>query len=323
MIENYRPFRLININSGYFVHSDDEGRGNIRMLNSPNSKCQLFYAEPQDGSGYTLRNLNSGYYVHCDDEGRSNVRQLFSSNDKCQVFYFNNEGRFISRNSGYYIHADDEGRANLRMLRDLNNKCQVFRIEYDSEYPSLDDVTIKSFIKNTQELDDYLINQDTDNRYCGIKDKNWTYLDDGNIRMKPIFSYLKYINKTIIPEKFEQEHTFEKIKGTVKTWNVSVKITQSISANIGVVESNTSIELGFSYTSQISEQTREEWKQKVTGPVTYWTFQPVIVFALQAIKGSSENPAGTKLIHLTKDSPFLVTKYKKGVDPREADIIVT
>lgn len=148
-VKEYIPFRIINKNSGYYVHSDDEGKKNIRMYNEINDKCQLFYFE-KISNNLKIRNLNSGYFIHCDDDGKGNVRQYYESNSVCQLFELKND-KFININSKYYIHADNDGRANLRMYNFQNNICQDFNLIYHN-YDSFE-TSINKFVNNTQELD--------------------------------------------------------------------------------------------------------------------------------------------------------------------------
>jgi hypothetical protein len=317
-IEEYIAFRLINKNSGYYVHSDDEGKGSIRLYNEINDKCQLFYFE-KINNGIRIRNLNSGYFIHCDDNGKGNLRQYYELNNICQLFELQND-KFINKNSKYYIHGDNDGKGNLRMYNISNDICQRFNLIYHN-FDKID-TSIKKYINNTQELDNYLVDLDNPNRYCGINNKNWTDISNNKNRMKPIFAYLKYVEKKLVPGGMEQTYEFKKIKGTVKTWSISVNITQSVEASIGFAQSNTSISLGFDYSKQISEQTEETWTQKVTGPVTYYVYQPVIVFALDQPNGYNSNSFGTKLFHLTRNNPFTSTTNIQGVESNEADYII-
>lgn len=318
-VKEYIPFRIINKNSGYYVHSDDEGKKNIRMYNEINDKCQLFYFE-KISNNLKIRNLNSGYFIHCDDDGKGNVRQYYESNSVCQLFELKND-KFININSKYYIHADNDGRANLRMYNFQNNICQDFNLIYHN-YDSFE-TSINKFVNNTQELDNYLVDLYNPNRYCGINNKNWTEISNNKNRMKPIFAYLKYIEKKLIPEGTIEKYIFKKIKGTVKTWSISVNITQSVEASIGFVQSNTSISLGFDYSNQISETVEQTWEKTVTGPVTYYVYQPVVVYALDQPVGYDNNPFGTKLLHVTRDNPFTSTVNMLAVEPNEAEYIIS
>lgn len=317
-VEEYIPFRLINKNSKYYIHSDDNGKGNIRLYNEINDKCQLYYFE-KINNNLIIRNLNSGYFIHCDNNGKGNVRQYYAFNKICQTFEFKNN-KIINDNSKYYMHADDNGKSNLRMYNYSNDICQSFDLIYQDNFNKTN-VIINKFVNNTQELDSYLTNLNNPNIFCGINNKNWVGISNGN-QMKPIFAYLKYIQTHSVPNGMQQSYTFKKIKGSVKSWKVSVMVTQSIGANIGNVQSYTSISLGFEYNKELSEQTEESWTQTVTGPITYYVFQPVIVYALNQNKGSDDNPFGTRLLHLTKDNAFITKKQIKGLEPNEADYII-
>lgn len=318
-IKEYIPFRIINKNSGYYVHANDEGKSGLRMFNVINDKCQLFYFEKVNDN-FRIRNLNTGYFVHGDNDGTQFLRQFYALNNICQLFESQND-KFINKNSKEYMHADNDGRGNIRFHNVPNDTCQRFNLIYHN-YDNFN-TSINKFINNTQELDNHLIDLYKPNRYCGINDKNWTDINNNNNRMKPIFAYLKYIEKKVIPEGTEREHEFKKIKGTVKTWTISVNITHSVGVNIGYAQSNTSISLGFDYSQQISETIEESWKDKVTGPATYYVYQPVIVFALDQPNGYNDNPFGTKLFHLTRNNPFTTTVNIQGVEPLEAEFIIS
>jgi hypothetical protein len=317
-LKEYIPFRLISKNSGYYVHSDDEGKGNIRLYNEINDKCQLFYFEKINNS-FKIKNLNSGYFIHCDDDGKGNVRQYYVNNNICQLFKLQND-KIINDNSNYYMHADDEGKGNLRMYNKSHDICQKFNLIYHN-YDQIN-TSINKFIINTQELDNYLVDLENPNTYCGINNKNWLDINNERYKMKPIFAYLKYIEKKLVPSGMEQTYTFKKIKGSVKTWSISINITQSIEASIGPVQSNTSISLGFDYSKQISEQTEETWEQKVKGPVTFYVYQPVIVFALDQPNCYSDKPFGTKLFHLTRNNPFTINTNVQCLESSEVDYII-
>lgn len=317
-LKEYIPFRIINKHSGEYVHADDEGKGKLRLHNVFNDKCQLFYFEKVNNN-FRIRNLNSGYFIHGDNDGRGILRQFYVKNDVCQLFELQND-KFINKHSKEYMHADNDGRGDLRLHNISNDVCQRFYLEYHNH--DIFESSINKFINNTQELDNYLVDMYNPNRYCGIKDKNWTDINNNQNKIKPIFAYLNYIETYSIPEGTQEEYTFEKIKGTVKTWSISVNITHSVGANIGFAQSNTSISLGFDYSSQISETIRQSWVKTVTGPVTYYVYQPVIVFALDQPNGYNDNPFGTKLFHVTRDKPFTTTTNIQGVEPNEAEYVI-
>jgi hypothetical protein len=316
--KEYIPFRIINKHSKEYVHADNDGRGDLRLHNVINDNCQLFYLE-NVSNNFRIRNLNSGYFVHGDKEGTQFLRQFYVKNDVCQLFELQND-KFINKHSKEYMHADKDGRGDLRFHNVSNDICQRFYLEYHN-YNDFN-TSINKFVNNTQELDNHLIDLYKPNRICGINNKNWIDISNNNNRMKPIFAYLKYIEKKVIPEGTEREHEFKKIKGTVKTWSISVNITTSIGASFKFVEASTSISLGYDYSQQISESIEETWRDKVTGPATYYVYQPVIVFALDQPNGYNYNPFGTNLIHLAGNNPFTTTVDMKAVVPEEAEYII-
>ena len=80
-------YRIVNDHTRYYVHADDDGKGNLRLLNTPNSKCQVFELE-QEGDTFRLKNKHSGFYIHADHDGTGNLRMYNEINNVCQLVSF-------------------------------------------------------------------------------------------------------------------------------------------------------------------------------------------------------------------------------------------
>jgi len=99
--------------------------------------------------------------------------------------------------------------------------------------------------------------------------------------IRPVYCFMQYIGKNYVPGGVSQSHTFTKRRGFTQSITVSASLSQEVSAGVeGIASSKTTVTLGFSSTTAFSEETEESWTQTVTGPASFWTYQPVVLYVL-------------------------------------------
>ena len=144
------------------------------------------------------------------------------------------------------------------------------------------------------EIDNYLnaltphqacwINGDTVNGDIYIGDQNWgTYT-------RPIFAYLDYTGRKVVPENYEIEYTFTQKRGFSYSFTQEVKVSYSVGANIEIVNLSSNIEVGFSATQTWSQETEQSWKTTMKGPATFYCYQIHVVYAHCATTAANKFP---------------------------------
>ena len=136
-------FRMKNRHTGFFMHSDHEGWGNLRFHGVKCNPCQVFKAESVNlngKDGFRFINLNSGYFIHADNQGanKANITLQPHKNDYCQVFKIipvsdgSNTFRLQNISSGTHIHGDNNGTGNIRCIQGNSyDMCQIFYFDTD------------------------------------------------------------------------------------------------------------------------------------------------------------------------------------------------
>lgn len=267
--------------------------------------CDGRYITSNDGEknwGLTLQNWVRHWEIH----------KIIKNGDQVNIYVPNHRKYWCAIGTGDY--------GDIRDRSDEALKWELFTITILTNTAELNiPTTIDTFCSNDQQIEENLVSLNP-KLYCGISDKNPTLID-GGIKMKPVFAYLKFIEKRIIPEGVEQTHTFTKEKGIVKSWEVSVEIKEKISAKFFTLESETEISFGYNYGHELSEVTTETWEEKATGPAEFVVYQPVVIFAVH-----QESPTGTKLMHIAKNSPFTLNEKDhklEAITPTQAEWIVS
>lgn len=106
-----------------------------------------------------------------------------------------------------------------------------------------------------------------------IGDQNWgTYT-------RPIFAYLRYVDRYPVPSGSTVQHTFTKTRGFTYSFTESINMKYSVSANIDIVNASSEIDVGFSASQAWSEGTSETWSASLKGPATFYAYQIVLVYA--------------------------------------------
>lgn len=99
--------------------------------------------------------------------------------------------------------------------------------------------------------------------------------------IKPIAAFLAYVDKKSVPKGVTSSYTITKKVGFQQEFGRTVEIEVSVSKGILGCDASLSVTTGFQYKSTITNETTESWTDTVTGPATYWVYQPVIVYATQ------------------------------------------
>ncbi|MFY1825592.1 hypothetical protein ACN47A_06755 [Myxococcus fulvus] len=170
-------------------------------------------------------------------------------------------------------------------------------------------------VHNDYELDNALIGQTVTNNGCIVK-SDWIsttvnpdtlHLISGSMggqrstkepsdpaikaqvaaSMKPIAAYLAYIKKDSVPSGVQEGYTLRKKKGFSRQFTTSTEVKSSVTAGFMACEATLEVTTSFSYSETIEEEVEETWTKTLTGPQDYWTFQPVVIYAIRIPKWRS------------------------------------
>lgn len=303
---------------GNYVQAYLEDDEYIKLTNN-NPKSWETFRIIDVGNGEIGFKCVNGKYISAK-WGNDNYGLVLSNNikswEKFKIISDGNQWNIYSPHHNRYICAYDNGheiRANAKIARNWE-KFDIKIVTKTDEFANLN-TSISKLCNTTQQIDHELVSQNP-NIHCGISDKKWIYIG-GGYKIKPIFAYLRYIQTKTIPEKVETTYEFTKEKGIERSWGISLEISQKISAKFEICESETEIKLGFNYSEKITEKTTEIWTEKVTGPATFYIYQPCVVYSV-----FNEKPYETKLIHLFRNSPFTTTKYLELITSNQAEWII-
>lgn len=85
-------FRIKNVDSGYYMYVDDNGKGYLEMREKTNVQYELFKKVNNKNNTYTfVNNINYGnninYYMHVEKDGKGVIRMINNIFDTCQEFF--------------------------------------------------------------------------------------------------------------------------------------------------------------------------------------------------------------------------------------------
>lgn len=100
-----------------------------------------------------------------------------------------------------------------------------------------------------------------------------------DLKVKPIFTYLKYLRSIHLPEGLSTTTSVSKTIGQSDTVSIDATVSESIKAGIGVIEDTTefSLSVGYSHTWESSRTTEDSYT--LQGPASIYFYQPVTVIA--------------------------------------------
>lgn len=311
----------INIKSYHdnYVQAYLENGGYIRLTNNAPKSWETFRVIDA-GDGEIVFKCVNGKYM-CAEWADDNYGLVLSNNfkswERFKIISNGNYWNIYSPHHNKYICAYDNGHE-IRANASNPKSWEMFNISIvtkTDEFINLN-TAISKICNTTQQIDNHLISQNP-NIYCGISNKKWIDIG-GGYKIKPIFAYLRYIDKKTVPDKTERKYTFTKEKGIERSWGISVEISQKISAGFKLVESETEIKLGFNYNETLTEKTTETWEDVVRGPADFTVYQPCVVYAI-----FNENPYETRLIHLLRNNPFTTTSNVEVLTSSQVEWIIT
>jgi hypothetical protein len=145
------------------------------------------------------------------------------------------------------------------------------------------DFEIDNYLKSLTPLQGVWVDGRTAYGNFYITDQNWgTYT-------RPIFAYLRYVDRYPVAGGQTITHTFTKRAGFTYSFTASISTTTSVGASIDIVNVSSEISTGFSATKAWSHETEESWSTSLQGPATFYCYQIVLVYAHQATSAANKS----------------------------------